>query len=53
MTEQPHLYCILDLGYVLEVEAERVAAAALGRRLRQNAVLRVVRGTPVGLLSLR
>lgn len=29
MTSQPLLYCILDLGYVREADAERVAAALL------------------------
>jgi len=30
MTHDPYLYCILDLGYVKEAEAERVATALLG-----------------------
>ena len=29
MTNQPLLYCILDLGYVAEADAERVTAALL------------------------
>jgi thiamine-phosphate pyrophosphorylase len=29
MTNQPHLYCILDLGYVQETAVERVTAALL------------------------
>lgn len=29
MTSDPHLYCILDLGYVNEADAERVASALL------------------------